>query len=309
MINFSFTGRTLWEKVYSLLPGIGSAIVYVYVVKSSALLKAIYQLDKDAMWEVMEQTEGSRQLGETLKDKLLTRLEVNLDNPKSELYSLFQDIDDQGRNKLRRCEFEYFMEAVGINFSRKKWQQIYREIDLNNDDMISFEEFFLFMCPDHDVAKALEVRRSKIVKNRATIKAIQFAETEYRLGRSSFTYKPRESFRRGGSAVISSQRSNDQLSDNMRARVISIARAVRSRLQRAHQRRPSGQLSPPKPSFLSQMQLQSFSRRNDMNNTQTNIDQLPQIESDGNANQNNCGMNEESSSPMLQTTSLKRRRL
>ena len=132
--------------MYSLLPGLGSGIIYVYVVKSSALLKvrsleksfilfnddvivfcwtfqAVYELDKDAMLEVMEQvsnqhdsiqktnlsktckptcqTEGSRLLGEMLKEKLLSRVEVSLDNPKSELYTIFSNIDDQGRSNLR----------------------------------------------------------------------------------------------------------------------------------------------------------------------------------------------------------------
>ena len=124
----------------------------MYVVKSSALLKvrsleksfilfnddvivfcrtfqAVFELDKDAMLEVMEQvsiehdwdsiqknkfiknlqtnfisacqTEGSRLLGEMLKEKLLSRVEVSLDNPKSELYNIFSNIDDQGRSNLR----------------------------------------------------------------------------------------------------------------------------------------------------------------------------------------------------------------
>jgi hypothetical protein len=89
-----------------------------------------------------------------LKDKLLTRVEFS-GNPRAQLYKLFIDIDDNGRNKLRfdnlfvlnfqyiqvlfysRVEFEFFMNSVNINFSRKKWNQIYREIDLNNDDTVN----------------------------------------------------------------------------------------------------------------------------------------------------------------------------
>ena len=91
--------------------------------------QAVFELDKDAMLEVMEQvsnehdrdsiqktkiqknlqtnfisacqTEGSRLLGEMLKEKLLSRVEVSLDNPKSELYTIFSNIDDQGRSNLR----------------------------------------------------------------------------------------------------------------------------------------------------------------------------------------------------------------
>ena len=87
----------------------------------------MYELDKDAMLEVMEQvgkqldvfgssssiifififlficlkTEGSRLQGEMLKKELMSRVDVNLENPRSELYAIFSNIDDQGRNNLR----------------------------------------------------------------------------------------------------------------------------------------------------------------------------------------------------------------
>jgi hypothetical protein len=63
------------------------------------------------------------------------------------------------------------MHAIDINFSRKKWQQIFREIDLNYDDKVSFEEFFLFLFPAHDVGLALEKKRLKILGHRVKQKA------------------------------------------------------------------------------------------------------------------------------------------
>eukprot|EP01036_Dinobryon_divergens_P025445 gene25445-33995_t len=252
VMNFSFTARTTWEMIYSLLPGLGSGLVYVYVVKSSALLKAVYELDKDAMLEVMEQTEGSRLLGDMLKKELMSRVDVNLENPRSELYAIFSNIDDQGRNKLRRDEFEFFMHSVGIEFSRKKWQQIFREIDLTNDDLISFEEFFLFMCPDHDVAKALETRRKKIVKNRATKKTLEYAEAMARLGKASFTYKARRSFESSSPVLKSPGNSAKRLPSFVRNRVISIARSAKARLKRKRQENMEGD-----------MEVQSISQRSE----------------------------------------------
>jgi hypothetical protein len=43
---------------------------------------------------------------------------------------------------------------------------IYREIDRNYDDQISFDELFLFLFPDHDEALAREIKRLKIVGDR-----------------------------------------------------------------------------------------------------------------------------------------------
>ena len=41
------------------------------------------------------------------------------------------------------------------------------EIDLNNDDEISFKELFLFLFPDNDAAKAAEIKRLHQVGLRA----------------------------------------------------------------------------------------------------------------------------------------------
>jgi hypothetical protein len=50
-------------------------------------------------------------------------------------------------------EFESLMDRLNINFSRKKWKQIYHEIDRNYDDQVSFEEFVYFLFPDNNVSK------------------------------------------------------------------------------------------------------------------------------------------------------------
>lgn len=44
------------------------------------------------------------------------------------------------------------MDRLDINFSRKKWKQIYHEIDRNYDDQVSFDEFILFLFPHNDVS-------------------------------------------------------------------------------------------------------------------------------------------------------------
>jgi len=122
---------------------------------------------------VIEQTEGSRLLGITMREKILSRL-LDLGEPQAELYTLFHEIDSSRNGSLSREEFAAFLNAIEINFSRKKWHQIFREIDLNYDDKISFEEFFLFLFPDHDVGLALEKRRMKLLGSRVKIKADRY---------------------------------------------------------------------------------------------------------------------------------------
>jgi hypothetical protein len=94
-----------------------------------------------------------------------------MDNAFQQLKEMFADIDKDGSNRLRfvkseihfetslmnhvvsRLEFEALMDKLDINFSRKRWKQIYREIDRNFDDQVSFDEFILFLFPDNDLSK------------------------------------------------------------------------------------------------------------------------------------------------------------
>ena len=68
------------------------------------------------------------------------------------------------------------MNALEINFSRKKWHQIFREIDSNYDDKVTFEELFFFLHPTHQVGLALEKKRLRIIGNRVKQKAKKHME-------------------------------------------------------------------------------------------------------------------------------------
>ena len=121
------------------------------------------------MLEVIEQTEGSRQLGETIRAKLLAKLAIDVGDSEDAfglLRRLFNEIDKNGSNRLSRSEFELLMDRLEVSFSRKKWKQIYHEIDRNYDDEISFDEFFVFLFPNHELAAAQEVKRMKRIRHR-----------------------------------------------------------------------------------------------------------------------------------------------
>eukprot|EP00599_Poterioochromonas_sp_BG-1_P002308 CAMPEP_0173146440 /NCGR_PEP_ID=MMETSP1105-20130129/8499_1 /TAXON_ID=2985 /ORGANISM="Ochromonas sp., Strain BG-1" /LENGTH=569 /DNA_ID=CAMNT_0014060651 /DNA_START=1122 /DNA_END=2831 /DNA_ORIENTATION=+ len=184
--NFDVAADSATWKILTLIPGVGSAIVYLLIVKTAALLKSVSELDNDAVLEVIEQTEGSRLLGITMREKILSRLR-DLGEPQAELFTLFHEIDSSRNGSLSREEFAAFLNAIEINFSRKKWQQIFREIDLNYDDKITFEEFFLFLFPDHDVGLALEKRRMKLLGSRVKIKADRY-EKESKKKRTSILH-------------------------------------------------------------------------------------------------------------------------
>lgn len=100
LTNFLVAAKSIAYIIISLLPGLLSAVVYLYVVKSAALLKAIHVIDNDAVLEVLEQTEGSQLLGETIRKKILERLK-ELGEPQAELYNLFNEIDSSGNGWLR----------------------------------------------------------------------------------------------------------------------------------------------------------------------------------------------------------------
>lgn len=107
-------------KALTIIPGILSATNYFYIIKSASLLKvrlktsfekllnylyqAIDRIDEDAALEVIEQTEGSKSLAETIRRKLLSHLNLSGNSSKEEWYKLremFDDIDIDKGGKLR----------------------------------------------------------------------------------------------------------------------------------------------------------------------------------------------------------------
>jgi len=100
LTNFMVAAKEPWEKALSIIFGCLCSILYIYIVRSAALLKAIYRLDNDAVLEVIEQTEGSRQLGIEMREKILSRLS-DLGEPQAELYKIFSEIDESGNGTLR----------------------------------------------------------------------------------------------------------------------------------------------------------------------------------------------------------------
>lgn len=52
---------------------------------------------------------------------------------------------------ISRLEFASFLNTLDIYFSRKKWQQVFRDICIFRNNKVSFDEFSLFLFPDHGV--------------------------------------------------------------------------------------------------------------------------------------------------------------
>jgi hypothetical protein len=166
----SSVNSSVW-KFLSILPAILICCFFFYIVKTAALLKAIYEVDTDAMLEVIEETEAAKQLSTELRDAVLARLETTGEDPFNELQRLYNEIDVNRSDSLSRREFGQFMELMGISFSVKKWERIYKEIDRNYDNEISLNEFLLFLYPDHDIAVSMENKRLKAISQRVMDRA------------------------------------------------------------------------------------------------------------------------------------------
>lgn len=145
--NFLSTAAGSSWKVLSLLPGVCSTVVFISLVRSAALIKAVYQVDFKAVLEVIEQSEASEQLKNLIRDTILKKLAdmaglqldmslfrgggyTNIDMSRmeghlqAELYGLFDEIDTTKNGKLTRNEFIAFMNALDINMNRKKWMEV-----------------------------------------------------------------------------------------------------------------------------------------------------------------------------------------
>jgi Ca2+-binding EF-hand superfamily protein len=168
IVNFSNTAvlthnPKFWSTL-SIFPGIFSFFLFIYVIKCSSILSAITTIDGNVLEETIEQSEDARNLGLSLKNKIITKLsERSTDkNPEDSLLDLFNEIDENDSQLLSRAEFQILLNALEITFSRSKWRIIFREIDRNFDDEISFDEMFLYLFPEHGNSKAEERKRLKL---------------------------------------------------------------------------------------------------------------------------------------------------
>ena len=183
------TTTWIWTLI-TILPGISSTYMFFYIVKTASLLKAISILDHDLMIETIEDTQSVKQLGDELRAKIIQQLNItttttsndnnNNDNnndrsssysydridPYTKLESIFKHLDVSQNGYLSLTEFLQLSEILDVNFSKRRWKQIYRIIDKNFDNQVSFQEFYVFLYPEHELAKSLENRRMKIIKKR-----------------------------------------------------------------------------------------------------------------------------------------------
>ena len=162
-------GKVFWQLV-SLCPGFFSVLFYAYSVRVASLLLAVTQIDHDAVEEILEQTESAKFLREEMREKIVARLE-EIGDPRKELQELFKSIDDNGSGLLSRSEFQLFLNELQITFSRRKWAQIYAEIDRDNSDEIDYDELFFFIFPDSHEAQRMERRRIRDIEKRVGRKA------------------------------------------------------------------------------------------------------------------------------------------
>ena len=179
----------------SLLPGLLSAVLYMYCVKTAALLRSV--VDIGLRRDVGDhRADGGHEVPRGHDEEQDARSPQEMGNPEEELKALFEEIDDNNSNLLSRREFQIFLEALGITFSRKKWSQIFVEIDLNNDDEISFRELFLFLFPDNDSAKLEEARRLARIGLRVRDHAAKMAAKDEQSGRGRSTQYMKEALDR-----------------------------------------------------------------------------------------------------------------
>jgi hypothetical protein len=183
IVNFSntavLTHNPKFWFIMSILPGILSLILFIYVIKCSSILSAITTIDGNVLDVTIEQSEDACSLSLGLKNKIIAKLNERNDgqNPEDSLLDLFNEIDENNSQTISREEFQVLLNTLEISFSRTKWRIIFREIDRNFDDEISFEEMFLFLFPDHvssirEERKRLELSRERVLKSALEFKSV-----------------------------------------------------------------------------------------------------------------------------------------
>ena len=174
LVDYSGSTVTLMWKVVSILPGVFSTINYLYVVRTAALLKAMYALDFEAADQVFKQIDGCRQLEKIIREKLIAKLNLlNARDLTSDMearaYKLFCDIDYDHSGVINRHEFSIYLSHMNISLNRKQWKATFRHIDSDANEYISFSEFFVFLYPEHSEARRLERHRLDVIHERVDL--------------------------------------------------------------------------------------------------------------------------------------------
>ena len=152
--------------IVSLLPGVLSIIIFAIVVESAVLLYSISHVDADMIQSILEQQELAIDLGKFVRDKILCKLD-SLGEGREFLEELFRTIDTNNSDMLSRAEFQFFCTEMSISFSKKRWRNIFKEIDRNSDNEISFDELFMFLYPESQEAIDKERLRMEGVREEA----------------------------------------------------------------------------------------------------------------------------------------------
>ena len=168
-------------KAIAIIPGLLCVVNYLYVVKTAALLKALYSVDYEALDQVFQQTDASRALEQSIRQKLLAKMQLSesagkkhsWEFLKKKVYDVFCEIDYDNGGLVNRSEFSLYLSRMGISLNRKQWKETFRNIDLDGSELLSFAEFFAFIFPEHHDSNqsppSLEAVQKKVVDVELTV--------------------------------------------------------------------------------------------------------------------------------------------
>lgn len=168
--NFDSTAAQVHDvakwRLLTLLPGLLSAVVFGHMVFTCSLLHAIVILDREVVEETIEKKADSARVAQVLRDRLIEQLDGFGDAdvpPEVQLRNLFNVIDEDNSKFLTREELQHFLQGIRISFTKRRWDQIFHEIDANFDDEITFDELLLFVFPHVNAGQEQERRRLQAI--------------------------------------------------------------------------------------------------------------------------------------------------
>jgi Ca2+-binding EF-hand superfamily protein len=113
-----------------------AAIASVFIVSTSAMsdssfIKNMFKMKEDAERHI------------DIMDKTLSYLTRIGDEPekKFETYGVFQKIDKNNNGEITKQELSRYFDSIGMNHSQKDIEDIYKEVDNNKDETLSWLEF------------------------------------------------------------------------------------------------------------------------------------------------------------------------
>lgn len=138
--------KTMWQFLM-ILPFIIVVPILLQIIKKCSTIEAIIELNLDAMNEVLENEEDTKNIVAEFRDKIQTLLTsfrpdemLTIHGRKQIMLELFEEIDKDDSGNIEKIEFRFVLKALNLLYSDKRFELLFSFADKNFENRLNLQE-------------------------------------------------------------------------------------------------------------------------------------------------------------------------